>query len=35
MKWSASQGHNPAEMKQQETTLRKGSCGTIKRNQVL
>lgn len=35
MKWSASRGHNPAEMKQQETTLRKGSCGTIKRNQVL
>ena len=35
MKWSASRGHNPAEMKQQETTLRKGPCGTIKRNQVL
>lgn len=35
MKWSASRGHNPAERKQQETTLRKGSCGTIKRNQVL
>lgn len=35
MKWRASRGHNPAEMKQQETTLRKGSCGTIKRNQVL
>ena len=35
MKWSASRGHNPTEMKQQETTLRKGPCGTIKRNQVL
>ena len=34
-KWNASRGHNPAEMKQQETTLRKGSCGTIRRNQVL
>lgn len=35
MKWSASRGHNPAERKQQETTLREGPCGTIKRNQVL
>lgn len=35
MKWSASRGHNPAESKQQETTLRKGPCGTIKQNQVL
>lgn len=35
MKWSASRGHNPAERKQQETTLRKDPCDTIKRNQVL